>query len=140
MNYTRRQIIRTARSYVGVPFRHQGRTRDGLDCIGLIIRVAHDLGLSTADFRSYSREPNARVFFDNLARHLTRKPGEPEPGDVLVFALPKYPCHIAIYTDLDTVIHALSKRGSVVEHALSDDWKQRIRSAWEMPGVESWRN
>lgn len=140
MENVKRQIIRTARHYVGVPFKHQGRTGDGLDCIGLIIRVAHDLGLSTADFKAYTREPNARVFFDNLAHHLTRKPGEPEPGDVIAFALPKYPCHVAIYTDLGTIIHALSKRGSVVEHTLSEDWRRRIRSVWEMPGVELWHN
>lgn len=138
MNETRRAIIRTARSYLDVPFRHQGRSRDGLDCIGLVVRVAHDLCLSSDDFQAYTREPNAALFMRNLDKYLHRKPGAYEPGDVLLMALPAYPCHVGIYTDLSTIIHALSKRGRVVEHTLSDDWKRRVRSAWEFPGGEEW--
>jgi len=136
----RRQIIRTARGYVGTSFVHQGRTATGLDCIGLIVRVAWDMGLSDKDFLAYTRTPNARVFLENLPKYLTKKSFPYAPGDILLLSLPLYPCHLAIYTDIGTVIHALSKRGSVVEHTLSDDWKARVRSAWEFPGVESWHS
>ena len=32
----RREIVAAARDWVGVPYRHQGRTRNGIDCIGLL--------------------------------------------------------------------------------------------------------
>ena len=33
----RREIVDAARNWVGVPYRHQGRTRNGIDCVGLLL-------------------------------------------------------------------------------------------------------
>lgn len=38
---TEEQVIN---KYLGVPFQHQGRTMEGMDCYGLIIAVYADLG------------------------------------------------------------------------------------------------
>jgi cell wall-associated NlpC family hydrolase len=32
-------IVSAARSWLGVPWRHQGRTRQGVDCAGLVVLV-----------------------------------------------------------------------------------------------------
>jgi len=133
---TNDQVIETARRYVGVPFIHQGRTDRGLDCIGLIVRVAHDLELSAADFRRYGREPDGRTFQDELKKHLDRRlDGQFDGGDILSFALPGYPCHVGIYTNDGTIIHALSRRGKVVEHKLSQDWRRKIRGVYRYKGI-----
>jgi hypothetical protein len=50
-------VVRTARTYLGVPFKPYGRTREGLDCPGLLLCVASDLG-----WRSISRESRATNF------------------------------------------------------------------------------
>jgi cell wall-associated NlpC family hydrolase len=42
----RQHIVDTARGWLGVPYRHQGRRKDkGVDCVGLIIGVGAELGL-----------------------------------------------------------------------------------------------
>jgi hypothetical protein len=52
---TRQVIVETARSYKGVPYQDQGRTREeGLDCVGELIVVAHDIGYT--DFESLPME------------------------------------------------------------------------------------
>jgi cell wall-associated NlpC family hydrolase len=42
-------IIAAARSWLGVPWRHQGRTRQGVDCAGLVVLVGRGLGLDDYD-------------------------------------------------------------------------------------------
>ena len=69
-------IVDQARGYLGTPFLHQGRTRHGLDCVGLVIRVAHDLGLSDYDIDHYARAPSGRMMARVLAGELPAvKPG-----------------------------------------------------------------
>jgi len=38
-------VVAQARKYMGVRWAHQGRSPAGMDCAGLVIRVAQDLGL-----------------------------------------------------------------------------------------------
>ena len=37
-------IVAAARTWLGVPWRHQGRTRQGVDCAGLVVLVGRGLG------------------------------------------------------------------------------------------------
>lgn len=51
-------IVEAARTYIGVPWKHMGRSRRGLDCAGLLIVAAKDA--KGADLESparYGREP-----------------------------------------------------------------------------------
>lgn len=135
---TRNDIISKAREYLGTPFRHQGRSRTGLDCIGLIVRVAHDLELSKEDFLQYDRRPNNFQLQFYLGQHLEKRsnPKDILPGDIILFSLPSYPCHVAFYSDTDTIIHSLANRKKVVEHRLDEEWKSRIRGVYYFGGIE----
>jgi cell wall-associated NlpC family hydrolase len=42
---TGEMIADAARKYVGAPVVEGGRSREGIDCVGLVLGVAHDLGL-----------------------------------------------------------------------------------------------
>ena len=42
-NVTRAQVIEAARSYRNTPFKNGGRSRTGMDCVGLPIAIAADL-------------------------------------------------------------------------------------------------
>ena len=55
-----REIADTARNYLGVPFVHQGRSPQGLDCVGLLVQVAEDLGFEAHDFAAYSLRPSSK--------------------------------------------------------------------------------
>ena len=61
MSVSTAQVVAAGRCYTGVRWHHQGRTRAGLDCAGLIIRTAHDLGLSEFDLADYGRLPDGRM-------------------------------------------------------------------------------
>ena len=49
-------IVAAARSWLGVPWRHQGRARQGIDCAGLVVLVGRGLGLTDYDTAAYEGE------------------------------------------------------------------------------------
>jgi len=132
----RDMIISSARSYLGTPFQHQGRTRYGLDCVGLLIRVAHDLKLSTFDVSHYGRVPSGRMMqrvlgdvCDPVALN------ELQSGDIIHMAFDTQPQHLAIITPYG-MVHADNQRG-VIEHRIDDKWFNRVRGCYAFPGVDA---
>lgn len=140
MNFSREQIIATARKYLGVRFQHQGRTANGLDCLGLLIRVGHDIGYSDFDFTAYDRNPDGEFFLQEMCRHLhLLKPEQALPGDVLLMRYFAFPQHVAFISEVLPdgwkVIHAFNQRG-VIEHDLDARWltsnRAKIFSAFSL--------
>ncbi len=44
------EVVRVARTWLGTPYHHQGRVKGaGVDCAGLSVGVAKELGLSDVD-------------------------------------------------------------------------------------------
>lgn len=122
-------IIEAARSYLGVPFYHAGRDRNGLDCIGLIACVARDLGYSFKDDRNYKPGIYPERMFNGM-RQFAEPANEMEPGDILVFAYRGHPMHCAIYTG-ETIIHCEARAWlqRVVETSLGR-YAKRVHSVW----------
>lgn len=134
----REDIVLTARSYMNVPYHHQGRNRWGVDCIGLAIAVCRDLGLGDFDFQNYSREPDGVTLLAEIEKHCTPVKNY-KIGDLLVFKLKVLPQHCGIVTDLQEgfgLIHAYQTIGRVAEHNLTDWWTERIVAAYRLPGVK----
>jgi cell wall-associated NlpC family hydrolase len=124
-----------ARSWVGIPFRHQGRSRSGVDCIGLVIVVAQSLGLVPADFerRDYGRMPNRDELGQKIREHC--RPLEvAQPGCMFAMRWNKEAAHVAIYTG-ETLIHSYERIGRVVEHSFRGRWPRFVDSVWTLPGV-----
>lgn len=48
-------FIQAARSYLGTPWRHQGRSRRGIDCGGLVALAMRDIGHPGQDIAGYGR-------------------------------------------------------------------------------------
>jgi len=125
------QLVTAARRYLGVPFRHRGRTRAGLDCAGLIWRSYADLGVILPDIRIYGREPHRngleRVVKAGFGCAAAR---DPEPGDVLLMRFEREPHHLGFVGDYAhgglSLIHAYGTAGKVVEHRLDALWRGRI--------------
>lgn len=132
---TREQIVAEARTWLKTPFRHQGRVRGvGVDCAGVVVGVAHALGLSTFDHTGYGREPHGGMLKRLLDAHLDRVTGEPQPGDVLLMRFEREPQHLAIVSDLG-IIHAYERVGRCVEHGLDEVWRRRIVRAYSFLGL-----
>jgi cell wall-associated NlpC family hydrolase len=131
---TPQQIIAEARQWVGVPFRHQGRARSGIDCVGLPIVVGQALGVLSRglDVANYGRLPSAELV-ERLTQHCSRLPA-PVPGSLVAIAWTRTAAHVALCAG-DTLIHAYESVGRVVEHGYRGRWLKLTHSAWALPGV-----
>lgn len=130
---TKQDVINQARKYLGVRYKHQGRTEFGLDCLGLLVKVAHDLGISKADSNDYGRVPDGRKMMRQLEEHLDITTS-PEPGDILLFRFQGEPRHLAIKTDIG-MIHSYAEQKKVVEHRMDEVWKSRLVRAYRIRGL-----
>lgn len=127
-------IVIAARQYLGVRWQHQGRDREGLDCAGLVIAVAHDLGLSDFDTRDYERQATDETMLQLCRQHLQEVPTDGlQPGDVVVMRFENQR-HIAFVGDYVhgglSLIHAHAPSRRVVEHRLDSVWRERIAGAF----------
>ena len=128
-------IVAIARTWLDVPFRHQGRNRLGVDCGGLLLCVAADAGLSVSAPDTYSLSPDPGLIADTLQANCVKLPfRDQQPGDVLLFSFAGEPRHVGIATDIG-VIHAWAKPGKVVEHRLDDLWHHRLRAVYRLKGL-----
>jgi cell wall-associated NlpC family hydrolase len=122
-------IAVTALRYKGVPYMHKGRSRNGLDCIGLVIVVLRDLGLLRVDEEpDYGCPPDADMLRKTLLTYL--EPGDPdEPGAVLLFRFVKEPQHVAIRTEYG-IVHCYARVNRVVETTFDPSWRKRLVAAY----------
>jgi cell wall-associated NlpC family hydrolase len=144
---TRADVCTAARTWLRVPYHHQGRTRAGCDCGGLVGAVAVQCGIVPASwwaqvfdpaFGGYARQPSLGTL-QRVCESFMAPVGEPLPGDVLLMRFATEPQHLAIVADYRhgglSIIHALRDAGCVTEHRLAPQWRQRIVQAYTMPGV-----
>ncbi len=128
-------VVCAARAWRGCPWRHQGRSREGVDCAGLVIKVAHELGLTEFDTADYARQASDESMLEQCREHLTAIPfAQVQPGDVAVMRFGANR-HIGFFGDYLygglTLIHAYSmrtgrQRPQVVEHRFGDDWLRSV--------------
>jgi cell wall-associated NlpC family hydrolase len=128
-------VIAEARSYVGVPFRHQGRDRRGLDCVGLVLVVGQTLGLfpRALDLARYGRLPSGELML-RVQEHC-RPLAAAQPAALVIVAWTRVAAHVALCTG-PTLIHAYQSVGCVVEHGYRARWLRMTHSAWALPGVD----
>ncbi len=123
-------FIAAARTYIGVPWQHQGRSRHGIDCVGLLVCVARDLGIPVEDVRAYEREPRAHDLARILRRHCVSVPvAAMRRGDIVLMGRPS--THVGILTHAHRplgLIH-VPTNGACVEVRFDPDI-HRLRAAY----------
>lgn len=138
---SRAEVVECARSYLGTPWHHQARVKGtGVDCAGLLICVARELGLADVRMENYSRYPDGTLDAVCSQYMLRISASAALPGDVLTFTFEKVPQHLGIVAEWAgqlTVIHAYAgDPRKVVENSIDPVWRPRIRGAYRIPGVE----
>lgn len=131
-------MLSAARSYVGARWRHRGRSRYGVDCIGLVVLSLAAAGVQMRDRLDYGREP----WRDGLDRELREHFGAPvvgmQPGDVVSLRGPGQPepGHVGVIASAPagylTLIHSYNADSNtrVVEHRLDREWLGRIHRVY----------
>ncbi|MEX1034648.1 MAG: NlpC/P60 family protein [Sneathiella sp.] len=120
----RQRIIEGARGWIGTRWQHQGRSRaGGVDCIGLIVMVARELGIPVQDVTGYRRRQDGRQFLSEIHKQLEIIPSTDwKKGDIGVFKESSFPIHVGFLgwrNDIATVIHAHARRRQVIEEPLA---------------------
>lgn len=126
-------FIDEARSYIGTKWRHRGRSKYGVDCIGLVVVCLQSVGYHVSDRLNYSRTP----FKDGLRDELQKHFGDPIPlseakeGDIALIRFDGMtePSHVGIIANYEfgglSIIHSYSLV-AVTEHRLDKQWSDRI--------------
>lgn len=120
--------VEAARSYLGVRWRHQGRDRMGVDCVGLLIVAGADLGIEIADKQGYRRSPDKDAFINHI-RDNSVPADAPRPGTFGIFRDGNQPCHVGIFAEMHgevSLIHAYVGTGVVMEEVFAHDWPRRL--------------
>lgn len=139
---TREQVVAEARTWRDVPFRHQGRTKRGCDCIGFPWGVAEALNLlddidldspKVKPYLGYGKAPIPSKFLGALKEHLVQiEFSEVLMADLILFRGKLYPNHLAIVTDYG-IIHSSAERGKVVEHCMDAKIRKKRLFAFRFP-------
>jgi hypothetical protein len=111
--------------------------------VGLVIGVARELQLIDFgfDINAYNRIPDGTEIVTQCHAHMTRIDAVSiDVGDVVLMRFGSHPQHLAIVGDYAhgglSIIHAYALSRRVVEHALTDHWRQHVVGAYALPGVE----
>lgn len=134
-------IVTAARGYLGVPWRHLGRGRTGVDCIGLALLSLAAVGIDVPDPAPYERVPQGTRLLSGILDHAERVAAA-EPGDVLLFRLGLYGGHVGIATDhpvyhVPAVLHAYAPRKHVVEQPMDAELRAALLGAFRLRAPEA---
>ena len=127
-----------AAEYVGWPYRPGGRSRDGVDCWGLLLLVWRErfgfhapvfgdvsyLGRNDTDLVARSITEGARSLCDAVPC------GEEQAGDACLLRLRGHPLHIGLCVTPGMMLHATDSAGSVIESYRGVLWEKRVLSWW----------
>ena len=116
------QVIKTARSYIGTPYRYGGTTKKGMDCSGLLCTSFQTVNLKL---------PRTSQEQSNYGRDV--RINDVEPGDLVFFTERKGSnkvSHVGMVTEVRSknevkFIHASTSRG-VTEDNLFAEYYQKI--------------
>lgn len=142
---TKRELaIQEARSWIDVPYRHQGRSKKwGCDCAAVVSAIGKVLQIPHEDPRGYSKIPRPWEMRRVLDQYLEQIDiTKAQPGDVLVMDFGFGIQHVGILTPGDRLVHCNNRlkrgelRGKVVEHKLTGKWERRIVYAYRFPGID----
>lgn len=134
-----RTFLPSAERPMGTPWFHQGRSRHGMDCLGLA-RVCY-AGYGIRDETNYSQNPSDGTLERGVSERFgppvaigVKLKGVPENvlrvNDLVVMAFPRVVRHVGIvgdHPDGFSLIHTDSMLKRVTEHRLDIHWLRRIR-------------
>jgi len=132
----RKDIIIKARSWVGINFKLRGRTRNGIDCIGLISAIGNELKLIDYDFTEYQINSHGLIKDHlNKAGLFEVKKDDMLIGDILNISIKNRPMHLSILSTTEKMIHTNQIENNVVECYLPNK-RNRITRVFRYPNIE----
>lgn len=147
---TAKALIACARQLIGVRFVHQGRSVEGLDCLGLLLVAATNAGISlngmtpdALDVPHYGMRPDVQLLKHKLDTYLIPIDRDAvRAGDVVLLKVDGSPQHLALLTDYPMqgelgMIHAYAPARAVVEHRYDRYWCTLTYRVYRLPNYVS---
>ncbi len=135
----RQEVVDHARTYLGIPWRHRGRTLTGIDCVGLLVLVGRHFGCKVRDVEGYARVPNGTML-GHLDYNFTRAVDlNPKVGQIGTFRDGGHRMHVGIISEKYRrlhLVHATLDRGQVYEEPLDQRLMGNLGELFDFPGVE----
>jgi cell wall-associated NlpC family hydrolase len=103
--------------YLGVPYKHQGRSIEGTDCYGLIVMLFNELGIRIIDLERYDEDWSWKGKALDLEENYKswNKVAKPIMYDVVLFRNGKGVVnHAGVMLDNNRFIHTSKGAGTVV--------------------------
>lgn len=149
MTFTREQIADKARSLIGTRFLHQGRSREGVDCVGLLYVILTEIGYEGIyDVEGYRASPPARVIYETLCQNFDEIPvSEVGVGDIYLMRIGGRKAKHASVLVSDAydypngiepeIVHAyaIAGQGRVTKEK-RDDWLPACVTGFRLRGLE----
>ena len=140
MENERAAVVREALSWLGTPWRHQGRIKGaGVDCGQLLLEVFSDAGVIPMFHvepyvQDWHLHRDAERYLGQIERFGRRLPDgvRPLPGDVVLYKFGRCVSHGGIVVDWPTIVHAYNPLGVVL-----DDGDANVRLAKRQVGFWS---
>lgn len=120
------------RSLVGIPYKEKGRSREGVDCLGLNLMVSEMLGYEVPDWLYTDETANRDKEAVRLGKEGLRavRLDVPVEGCYIEFScIDRF--HTGVYIGDGKFIHASKADGMVVIERL-DRWSRRIRGYYNV--------
>lgn len=135
------RFLEAVREYVGVKWKHRGRSKTGIDCVGLIHVAGKDCGLHDfVDDVEYTRISVGQDLLKPFRDHMEEIRLGPNcglsdlhDGDVLILRDNLMPQHCGVIGTRwgqKTLIHATAYHGKVVEEFIKRDHYQKAITAF----------
>ena len=119
-------------SFIEIPFKCDGRDRNGCDCYGLICLIYRErLGIILPDYAGIFTD-HTMVTLKKVAR--TMEEGrkrwalvdKPSPYDMVMLRTGRYVWHVGLAINKCDMIHTMAGIGSAIESFQNLYWKHRV--------------
>lgn len=121
-----------ANQYVGLQFKNRGRTKEGVDCWGLV-RLVYDeqFSIQLPSYEDeYESSYNVKETGDAITEHSKEwspiEKGTEREGDVIVIRLAGFPTHVGIIVEKGKMLHIIEGTDATIESYERRLWQKRI--------------
>lgn len=128
----RERVVEVAKTWLRTPYHHMGRVKGvGVDCLTLLAETYEEASLiDHVDLPFYPKDwhlhRDAERYMDGLLKYAKEIPGDPQPGDIVLFRYGRCFSHGAIVVAWPEIIHAFAGRNCMFENVEQAAWLQYV--------------
>lgn len=122
-----------AKNYVGIPFKENGRDRDGCDCWGLLTMIwQQEFGKPLPEYTGHRWKPHGSAkeigpdVSDYVSQFTLIKPEQAVMGDGVLIRMRGHPLHVGLVLEPGWMIHSHEEADSCIEDYRRPTWERRI--------------